>query len=91
MKFDIQKNVALQGDQHVTLVEALLEIATLFKAVILKHWQRHVLRYTIMSERRTLARLSDRELEDIGIKRIDAIAESNRHFSDLPDNRVDWH
>ncbi|MEM8791536.1 MAG: DUF1127 domain-containing protein [Pseudomonadota bacterium] len=38
----------------------------------------------VMSERRRLAQLSDRELEDIGLDRAAALREAGRPFWDLP-------
>ncbi|MEM0922004.1 MAG: DUF1127 domain-containing protein [Pseudomonadota bacterium] len=39
---------------------------------------------TVSAERRHLARLSDRELADIGLDRVDAEREAARPFWDLP-------
>lgn len=50
-------------------------------------WTTHLLRLDIKRERKTLSRLTDRELADIGISRSDAHRESKRSFSDLPDSR----
>lgn len=39
---------------------------------------------SVYRQRRALARLDDAALKDMGITRADALAESRRHFWDLP-------
>ncbi len=51
------------------------------------YYKLQLLRYEIRSERNTLARLTDHELNDIGLQRHEALAESQRDYTDLPDNR----
>ena len=43
----------------------------------------------VYRERRELVGLSDEQLKDIGLTRIEADREANRHWSDLPRSRQD--
>lgn len=45
------------------------------------------LKSKVRSERDSLREMTDRELHDIGITREQALAEANRSFDDLPENR----
>jgi len=46
---------------------------------------------TIKTERETLAKLSNSELQDIGIHRADVDAERRRSFFDIPEDRIKMH
>lgn len=89
MKFDIRKNISLHGEQYFSFTEVLVELLISIKTLSRLRWKKHLLRCAIKSERKTLAKLSDRELDDIGINRVEAALESQRQFNDLPDNRPD--
>jgi len=43
----------------------------------------------IKHERESLARLTDSELQDLGIHRADVDAECRRSFFDIPEDRID--
>lgn len=88
MIIDIKKFTALPGVQNVSLIDGLVNSGMQLKYFILQCWETHLLRCAIRSERKTLGTLSDRELEDMGINRVDAVAESQKRYNDLPVNRV---
>ena len=47
-----------------------------------------MLRWQVKKERRTLARLPDKLLADMGITRADALRESRRAWRDVPTQRI---
>lgn len=58
----------------------------------LRRWSRWIIRYLglarqVRRERRMLAALDERQLDDIGLTRTDADTEASRDFLDVPYNR----
>lgn len=88
MKIDIRKNITLDNSLQVPFTVVLFEQMMRVYTFIHQSWQTQLLRNAIRSERRTLSRLTDKELDDIGINRATAVAESQRKYTDLPTNRL---
>ena len=59
------------------------QVATNLLALV----KRVVLQYRIRQERNQLSALPDHLLKDIGISRVDALQESCRSWSDIPEHR----
>lgn len=87
MKIDSKNNIASHSDWFAQFTDLFMEQPRRFELVVRQHWRQHLLRCEIRSERKVLAKLSDRELKDVGIGRASAIIESQRRFRDVPESR----
>ncbi len=89
MKFDSNGKSVLLHNLGLSPLELVLASVLRVKAYVYGCFERYLYRCAISNERKVLANLTDKELKDIGIDRVQAIHESQRQFSDVPINRGD--
>ena len=91
MKFDNRRNVAVYRNSNECIEGDLIYFGLNLQAKLIQFYKLQLLRLQIKKERLILAKLTDRELEDMGIDRHDARTESRRSLTDLPANRLKNH
>lgn len=89
MKIDIRRDTAVFSCSNESVESDIIYFGLFLRTKIVQFYRLQLLRLQIKNERRTLAKLTDRELEDMGIKRHDASMESRRGLKDLPVNRLE--
>lgn len=88
MKIDIRRNSAIHSNSIESIENDIFFIGLKLRARMIQFYKLQLLRLQIYNERRVLGKLTDRELEDIGINRQDASLESRRGLRDLPRGRI---
>ena len=78
---------AVPQSRLVWLSDALSDSLLFGKTVLSRCWNAYKLHKQICCERAQLNALTDQQLADIGVTREQALLESNKHWTDLPDNR----
>lgn len=80
---------------HVELLHTVRKRHTFWRWLFIDYVRETVNRCALCAqvkrERETLAKLSDAELQDIGVHRADADAESRRSFLDVPADRAGYY
>lgn len=88
MKIDTRKNIAVLDNSADTIDGDIIYLGLLLRNRIIQFIKVQLLRLQVKNERHTLSKLTDRELDDMGISRHDALTESSKGLRDLPANRL---
>ena len=89
MKIDTRKNIAALNISTNSFEGDIIYFGLSIRNRVTQFFKLQLLRLQIKNERRSLSKLSNRELDDMGISRQDALTESGRGLRDLPTNRLD--